>query len=503
VVAPARRLYRVVTTHMRRAASIGVMPIIPFDRNSPEPFYLQIYEGVRAAITSGRLIPGQRLPSTRTLAEELQISRYPVFSAFDQLLQEGYLDGKVGSGTFVSYNIPDEVSRPIGARRPALRTPAAPVPERTPGCDSNRTSETGPLAVSDPALDRFPMEIFARLIRRHASAPPEELAYGDPAGYGPLREVIVDYLRTARAVDCDASQVLIVSGSQMGLMISALALTTPESTACVEEPGYPGAKRALRTAGATIIPVAVDNEGIDVAALARLDPPVGLVYVTPSHQYPLGMSMGLARRLELLRWAANANAWIIEDDYDSEFRYSTRPVGSLQGMDSDNRVIYLGTFSRVLFPALRLGYMVVPRQLVDPFLQVRTTLDILSPTLYQLAVNDFLRDGQFARHLRRMRAIYMARRNALLTAIQEEAADVLTVGNTDAGLHVVAFLRDGVDDRDVAIRAASLGIFPSPLSGCFMGPGKRPGLIIGFGGADEPVLRRAVRTLASLIRNLE
>jgi GntR family transcriptional regulator/MocR family aminotransferase len=488
---------------MRRSASIGVTPIIPFDRSSPVPFYLQIYEGVRAAITSGRLIPGQRLPSTRTLAEELQISRYPVFSAFDQLLQEGYLDGKVGSGTFVRYNIPDEVSRPIGARRPPQHTARTPVLEQTESDESRRTSDIGPLAVGSPALDRFPSEIFGRLIRRHATAPPDLLAYGDPAGYGPLRGAIAEYLRTARAVDCDAGQVLIVSGSQMGLMIAALALTKTESAVGVEEPGYPGARQALCTAGATVIPVAVDKEGIDVAALARLDLPVSLVHITPSHQYPLGMSMGLARRLELLRWAARANAWIIEDDYDSEFRWASRPVGSLQGMDSENRVIYLGTFSKVIFPALRLGYMVLPRQLVDTFLRVRTALDILSPTLSQLAVNDFLRDGQFARHLRRMRAVYMGRRDALLEAIQQDAADVLTVGNTDAGLHVVAFLRDGIDDHDVVRRGASLGIHPSPLSSCYMGPRARAGLLMGFGSSDEPVLQNAVRTLAGVIRDLE
>jgi GntR family transcriptional regulator / MocR family aminotransferase len=488
---------------MRRSASIGVMPIIPFDRTSQVPFYQQIYEGVRAAITSGRLMPGQRLPSTRTLAEELHISRYPVFSAFDQLLQEGYLDGKVGSGTFVRYNIPDDVNRPIGARRPAPGAASAPVAPSTPDVESEREHGTGPLAVSSPALDHFPTEIFARLIRRHLTGPPELLAYGDPAGYGPLREAVVEYLRTARAVDCDASQVLILSGSQMGLIVSALALTTPESAVCVEEPGYPGARQALGAAGATIIPVEVDSDGIDVAALARLDRPIGLVYVTPSHQYPLGMSMGLARRLELLRWAANASAWIIEDDYDSEYRYSSRPVGSLQGMDSDGRVIYLGTFSRGLFPALRIGYMVVPRQLVERFLRVRATLDIFSPTLYQLAVNDFLREGQFARHLRRMRAIYVARRDALLGAIQEEAADVLTVGNTDAGLHVVAYLGDGIDDNDVALRAASLGVFPRALSSCYMTSAVRPGLIMGFGGSDESVLRGAITTLANLIRNLE
>jgi GntR family transcriptional regulator/MocR family aminotransferase len=317
-----------------------------------------------------------------------------------------------------------------------------------------------------------------------------------------LRDAVAEYLRTARAVDCDASQVLIVNGSQMGLMIAALALTKGESAVCVEDPGYPGAKQALCIAGATVIPVAVDKEGIDVAALARLDSPVSLVHVTPSHQYPLGMSMGLARRLELLRWAARADAWIIEDDYDSEFRYASRPVGSLQGMDSDSRVIYLGTFSKVLFPALRIGYMVVPRQLVDAFIRVRTALDILSPTLLQVVVNDFLRDGQFARHLRRMRAVYMGRRDALLEAIQEDATDVLTIGNADAGLHVVAFLRDGTDDHEVVRRAAALGIHPSPLSSCYMGPGARSGLLIGFGSSDEQVLRSAVRTLASVIRDL-
>ena len=288
----------------------------------------------------------------------------------------------------------------------------------------------------------------------------------------------------------------------MGLIISALAMTTPESTVCVEDPGYTGARDALGTAGATVIPVQVDKEGIDVAALAQLDSPVSLVYVTPSHQYPLGMSMGLARRLELLRWAGRSNTWIIEDDYDCEFRYASRPVGSLQGMDSDSRVIYIGTFSKVLFPALRLGYMVVPRSLMHDFTRVRATLDLLSPMLSQLVVNDFLREGQFARHLRRMRSVYTARRDALLDALQQDAVDVLTTGNTDAGLHVVAFLPEGVDDHEVVRRSHALGIYPAPLSSCYAGPEARAGLLIGFGGSDEPVLRSAVRTLAQLIREV-
>jgi GntR family transcriptional regulator / MocR family aminotransferase len=467
------------------------------------PFYTQIYDGYRMAILSGRLGPGQRLPSTRTLAAELQISRLPVLNAFEQLLHEGYLEGKVGSGTYVRDCIPDEVARPMRLRRPMspplpMLTPpvAPPEPNGVP-----RDGGTGTFR-SIPALDRFPHETFARLTRKHsAHLTPDLLAYGDAAGYAPLREAIAAYLRTARAVDCDASQVIVLSGSQMGLRVAAMSLTTPDSVVCMEDPGYRGARHALATTAASVVPIAVDRDGIDVAAISRLGPRAKLAYVTPSHQYPLGVSMAVSRRLELLGWAERNNAWILEDDYDSEYRYSSRPLGALQGMDPNGRVIYLGTFSKVLFPAIRLGYVVVPHELVRRFVRMRETFDLFSPTLYQLVLTDFLKEGHFARHLRRMRAVYLARRDAMIEAIEQHAGDVLTVGNADAGLHLVAFLPDGADDKAVARAATQQGMFPTALSTCYANAAPRPGLIIGFGGLDECALAGAVRRLGDVIRD--
>jgi GntR family transcriptional regulator/MocR family aminotransferase len=294
--------------------------------------------------------------------------------------------------------------------------------------------------------------------------------------------------------------VIVVSGSQMGLRLAAMALTTPGSLVCMEEPGYRGARHALSVSAAGVVPIAVDKEGIDVAALTRIGPRAKLVYVTPSHQYPLGVSLGVSRRLELLAWAERNDSWILEDDYDSEFRYSSRSLGALQGMDASDRVIYLGTFSKVLFPGLRLGYLVVPHEQVQRFARIRQSLDLFSPLLYQVVLTDFLNEGHFARHLRRMRALYLNRRDALIRAIREHAGDVLCIENTDAGMHLVAFVPEKVDDRDVVRRAAQFDLFPQALSACYATSPSRAGLIVGFGGSDGAVLDAGVRTLAGLIR---
>jgi len=485
----------------RTSPDSGLTPCIPFDRTSRIPYYTQLYDGFRMAIISGRLVPGQRLPSTRALADELQISRYPVFSAFDQLLHDGYLEGRVGSGTYVRDRIPDDLAKPILARNPS--PPAVDRAASQPGAAfALREAGLGLFSVGVPALDRFPQQVFSRLVRRHAAVPAERLAYGGPAGHLPLREAIADYLRTSRAVDCDADQVLIVTGSQMGLIISALGLTTPDSSVCIEEPGYPGIRQALAISGAGLIRVGVDDQGIDVAAIKRLPEAVSLVCVTPSHQYPLGVSMEMTRRLELLTWATERKIWVVEDDYDGEYRYCSRPLGALQGMSTSGRVIYIGTFSKVLFPALRVGYVVVPRELLELFIRIRIRLDVCPPALYQLVLTDFLNEGHFGRHLRRMRALYLSRRDALVAAIHERASDVLTIENTDAGLHLVAFLPTGVNDREVVRRAVERGMYPRALSNCYTTSAVRMGLILGFAGSDEITLASGVSALADVIRRL-
>jgi GntR family transcriptional regulator/MocR family aminotransferase len=482
------------TPGVPRPVEAHVLPFVPFVRASAGPLYRQIYEGYRTAILTGRLRPGQRLPSTRALADALAMSRLPALSAFEQLLHEGYIEGKVGAGTFVASAIPDDLTRAALPPRPAARQlPPAPRDE----------GGLGPFRVSVPALDHFPHRIWARLLWRHGKRQSSELmAYGDPAGYVPLREAIAEYLRTARGVRCDAAHVLIVSGSQMALQICAMALLGPGDTVCVEEPGYPGAWDALAVSGARLAPIPLDDEGIDVARLNAQGRRARAVYVTPSHQYPLGTSMTAARRLAVLGWARRTDRWILEDDYDSEYRYASRPLPALQGMDRAARVIYIGTFSKVLFPALRVGYVVVPPSLWATFVRLRETLDIFSPTLTQAVIADFLREGHFARHLRRMRKLYLGRRNVLVERIGARLAGLLTVHCADAGLHLAGFLPGGEDDREVLRRAAARGITGTALSTCYAGRPARSGLVLGFGGSDERRLRAAVETLRDVIREL-
>lgn len=466
---------------------------LDLDREGAAPLYLQIYAGLRTAILEGVLAPGQRVPSTRTLAAELAVSRQPVLAAYEQLLHEGYLEGRHGSGTYVGRALPGDWPEPrAGALRPA-QARKDPLPDRA-------WRGLGPFRTSQPALDRFPRTLWARLVARHARRlGPADMAYGDPAGIADLRAAIAEHLCAARGVRCEASQVLVVSGSQAALRIAASVLLDHGDRVALEEPGYAGARAALAAAGARLVHVPVDEEGLDVAALQRRRERVRAVHVTPSHQYPLGWMLSAARRLELLDWAFRRDAWILEDDYDSEYRYVSRPLGALQGIDPHGRVIYIGTFSKVLFPALRVGYLVVPEALVARFVEARSALDLFSPTLYQAVLAEFLRGGHFGRHLRRMRRVYAARRDALLAGLAQHCAGRLSVINADAGLHVAVWLAGGLDEARVLQAMAARGLTASSLSDCYATGAKRPGLLLGFGGSDEQRLLAATRVLGEVL----
>lgn len=469
-----------------------MVPELGFDRGSAVPFHRQIYDGYRSAILGGMLRSGDRMPSSRGLAQRLGISRLPVLAAYDQLRHEGYLDGRAGSGTFVA-GIPDQLVPPRTDR--ARPGPVDDWPEHR--------MAARPFQSGLPALDRFPSSVWAKLVRRHVRPEcTDALAYGDARGFGPLREAIADHVRSTRAVRCEAAQVLIVSGSQMAIQIAAMAFHEPGDVAAVEEPGYASARFALRMAGYDIEPIPVDRAGIDVARLALPRGRVRLVFVTPSHQYPLGVAMPAGRRLELLRWAERNDAWILEDDYDREFRYVGRPLPALQGMDGADRVVYIGTFSKVMFPDLRIGYLVVPPPLVRSFVRVRTNLDLAPSTLLQAALADFVTEGHHARHVRRMQVLYRARRDALVESLDRHAGDLLSVDNSEAGMHLTAFLPADTDDHEVVRRAAARGVSTLPLSPCYAGPAPRPGLILGFAAAPEDQADQAVRTLLSAIREV-
>jgi GntR family transcriptional regulator / MocR family aminotransferase len=486
----------------------GVFPIVFIDRESPTPLYRQLYEGFREAILERRLRAGQRIPSTRSLAAELRISRLPLLNAYEQLVAEGYFRSGVGSGTFVASCIPGKT------RMPARETLRRPMPIRGRRLVSRETDfllrkETDPwlrgwgaFRVHEPAVDRFPHEIWSRVLGRHSRAArgnPRSMNYGDPMGHRPLREVVAEYLRTARAVRCEADQVMVVGGSQQALSLTARVLIDPGSPVWVEEPGYGGARDVLRLRSARLIPVPVDEEGLSVSAGIERCPEASAAYVTPSHQYPLGMVMSASRRLQLLDWAQRNGSWIIEDDYDSEYRYESLPIASLQGLDRDSRVLYVGTFSKVLYPALRIGYIVIPADLVARFVAVRDATDIFPPTFAQTVLADFIREGHFARHLRRTRALYRERRGTLVDAIRTQLGNVLSVLGDEAGMHLVVSLSKGPNDRDVSVRAARQGLWVMPLSPSYIGKASRQGFVLGFGGTGVPEISSGVRRLRSAL----
>ncbi len=482
------------------------LPALGLERRSSTPLYRQIYEGYRTAIIERRLRPGQRMPSTRGLADELGLSRIPVLNAFEQLMAEGYLEARAGAGTYVSSSLPPAVApgrsspeRTLGAARRARGRRTSRVSLRLPSSQPWLRG-MGAFAIGQAALDGFPYATWTRLLSRHAHRLTARLLrYGAPFGHLPFREAVADYLRTTRAMHCEAEQIMVVSGSQQALAICARALLDPGDLIWTENPGYHGGRAALDLAGARVVPVPVDEEGLDVAAGIARAPRARAALVTPSHQYPLGVALSASRRLQLLRWAGERGAWIIEDDYDSEFRYESLPLGALQGLDRDHRVLYVGTFSKVLFPALRLGYIVVPPDLIETFANVRTAMDICPPAFEQAALTDFLREGHFALHIRRMRRRYRERRGALVEAIETSLGQETRILGEQAGMHLVVELPQGLQDRAVAKAAAEVELWTMPLSWCYTGRGSRQGLVLGYAGNTVPEIRAGVRRLAEVI----
>jgi GntR family transcriptional regulator/MocR family aminotransferase len=484
---------------------------VSVDGDSRVPLYRQLYENLRQAILNGQLAPGTRLPSTREVAAELGLSRNTVMNAFEQLLAEGYVEGHVGSGTFVSQALPDELltaragsGRRFGPRRRRQTLSRrgqllASTPVRA-CCPS--LGVVAPFRTGTPALDAFPYEVWQKIVTRHWRRPQRDLlGYGDPAGHLPLREAIASYLGAARAVRCRPEQVIVVAGTQQAIDLAARVLLDPGDSVWVEDYGYLAARAALTAAEARLVPVPVDEEGIGVAAGARLGPDARLVYVSPSHQYPLGVTLSLARRLSLLEWASRGGAWVVEDDYDSEFRYSGRPLAAMQGLDEEGRVIYLGTFSKVLFPSLRLGYMVVPEDMAEAFTSARALVGWCSPVVEQAVVADFIREGHFARHIRRMRALYAERQAALVEAARVELAGLLEVWPAAAGMHLTGWLPEGVDDAEVSRACVEAGLQTLPLSAFALRHYRRGALLLGYAAYDERQIRDGVRRLAVALRD--
>lgn len=489
--------------------SSALFATVTLDPRSSAPLYRQLFDALRDAILRGQLQPGLRLPSTRALADELDLSRNTVMLAYEQLLAEGYLEGRVGSGTFVSRTLPEEYFRISSPKQKATsQSGGHPVLSRR-----GETLVSGPEALAQPsrtvrpfdhalpAIQEFPFRIWSRLVaRRWRARPAELLGYGDPAGYRSLREAIATYLGTTRGVQCNPEQVIVASGSLQPLDQVARLLLDPGDAVWIEDPCYQGFKRTLLGAGAHLVQVRVDEEGLDVATGISKSPKARMVHVTPSHQYPLGVTMSLSRRMALLEWASRVGAWVLEDDYGSEYRYRGRPLASLQGLDRAGRVIYPGSFTRSMFPALRLGYLVVPPELTKAFVAARAVIDGPPRSLDQSVLADFITEGHFVRHLRRMRTLYAQRQDVLLKALKRELDGLLEVHAADAGMFLVGWLPAGVDDRVASRLAAKHGVTAEPLSPLSSKSVRRGGLILGYPALEPKHIREGVRRLATALR---
>jgi len=499
----------------RRRAPEGIPVLIALDTKASGSLSRQIYRALRDGILAGRLTGGLRLPSTRALAIDLGVSRNTVVTAFDQLLAEGYVESRVGRGTRVSQTMPDHL---LHARsRPRVRivttAPGNSAPGSSPSArgallvdHARRRSavDEGTVAFAPgvPALDLFPWQLWSRLVANRArKLGATSAGYADSLGYPPLREAVARYVAVARGVNCTADQVLIVGGSQQGIDLVARVATDPGDSAWIEDPGYYGALGAFAGAGLRVTGVPVDADGMSVAAGRVGAPAARLMYVTPSHQFPLGVTMSLSRRLELLAAAAEMQAWIVEDDYDSEFRYVSRPLTALQGLDTEGRVVYVGTFSKVMFPALRIGFVIAPQSLLPAITAARKFAGTQQAVLEQMVLADFITDGHFERHVRRMRAVYAERQQHLIDALRAECAGVLDASPAGSGMHLVGWLPPDADDADVSRRAATRGVDAIALSAFAVGRGVgRPGVLLGYAHVNRATMFAAARGLAGAIR---
>jgi GntR family transcriptional regulator/MocR family aminotransferase len=473
------------------------------------PNHRRVYEAIRRAITEQVLSSGSRLPSTRSLAADLSVSRNTILAAFDQLLDEGYVAAKTGSGTYVAYNQPDEFSKDLPAIIPvntetkielSRRGLAASDMPNLPNSHSGN-HEVQPFTPGEDDYSRFPFELWRRLLNRQwRTLNPTLLDSSHNGGYLPLRQAIADYLRVSRAVNLTVDQVLITSGTQQSIDLCARLLTDHNDFAWIENPCYWAARRVLEINGLQLHPVSVDKEGMAPTTQDfRVKPRI--IYTTPSHQYPKGMVMSYGRRRLLLDYAQNNGAWIIEDDYDSEFRFEGRPISSLQGMDQDSRVLYLGTFSKVMYPGIRLGYMVIPPQLVAPFKNGLYELQRPGQVMIQAALADFIEEGHFASHIRRLRQLYGERRRLLQTSLAPISYAGARLSPVDSGLHLVVEFDQNVDDIRVAEMATKYGLRVYPLSNYSVGEKREKGLIIGYAYAATEKITEYGSLLADVIQN--
>lgn len=471
----------------------------------------QLYAAIRDLIHSGGLTSGERLPASRTLAQDLQLSRTTVVSVFDRLTSEGLIESRTGAGTFVSNALMATRPKPPrgnldvdGAQKPTRKLKLSQTISRASRSFTERLPhEVKPFATALPAFDAFPRATWMRLMNRHWRADVvASMEYADPCGDPQLRQAIASHLISNRGINCEPEQIFVVSGAQHAFQLIANILLDPGEKVWFENPGAIGARNCLLACGAKLVPVPVDTDGMNIQRGVRKARDFKLAFVTPSHQQPLGVSMSLDRRFALLQAADEANAFIIEDDYDGEFRYSGPPLPTLKSTDMAGRVLYVGTFSKTLFPAIRLGFILVPPALIDVFNHVSQAVLQGVATAPQAVVAEFMRNGHFATHIRRMRKIYAERHLVFYDASNRHLRGLLDVRPTDTGLHTIGLLPAEISEEDAAAAARAKDIMVAPISRFCIAPTTAHGLVLGFSGIQPAQIEKGVKTLSFALRNL-
>jgi GntR family transcriptional regulator/MocR family aminotransferase len=494
----------------RRQSSPDILAEI-LDDDSDASLQRRVYARFAAAILEGHLRPGNRLPSSRELARTLHVGRNTVMWALEQLTVEGFVEARRGAGTFVSNRLPASSSNSGAAGRWRRNGPAAVrVAKRashfaTIPASLSTPQRPVPFRMNMPAIDSFPVATWMRLSKslltgRMSGGGTRLLGETDAAGYAPLRDAIARYLTISRGVSCTANQVIVVAGAQQAIDLAVRVLLDPGDAVWCEDPGFPGAVAALKASGAEIVAVPVDEEGMNVGFGERRRPNARVAVVCPSTQFPLGYALSLSRRVQLIEWAKRNDSWIIEDDYDAEFRYQGRSIRSLQGLDGGRRVIYIGTFSKVLFPGLRLAYLVVPEALVDLFVNARTVAGRHSPTLEQALVERFMTDGHMARHVLRMRKLYAERRQSMIGALGTTLEAYMRLAPGDAGLQMLGWLKEDWSDADLSREASEVGLEIAPLSRFAISRRLPPAVLLGFGAFTPDEIAQGAAKLATVFR---
>jgi GntR family transcriptional regulator/MocR family aminotransferase len=476
------------TSRRERQSTFGEAALagISLDRTEREPLHRQLASELKRLILAQTIAPGARLPSSRVYAEELGVSRATIVAAVDELIAEGYAEGRHGSGVFVAPDLPDHVLRAAAQ--------AAPLAESV----LPRPDEVRPFQPAAPELALFPHEIWAKLMLKTWRNPIRDLLSSpDPLGWAPLRLAIADHLRAFRGMRCAPEQVVITSGAGEALELLAQSILKRGDKVLIEEPGYVLIRKTFSELGLKTVSIPVDADGLDIAKGPR---DARAAVVTPARHYPLGMTMPLARRLALLEWARLRKTWIIEDDYDSEYRYHGKPLPALMGVDEAGIVISLGSFSKTMLPGLRIGYLVVPHALINDISAVMRERGARVSLFLQPVLADFMRLGHYAIHIRRMRRLYTKRQLALREAIARHAGDVLATTPEPAGMHLICTLTNGMNDRDASRRAAKVGLLAPALSDYFAGQPFRQGLVLGYAGFDETVIDASIKKLAEALR---